>query len=73
MKNAAILGTILIVLGVCALVFGHITFSETKPAVRLGPLEINTQENHTLWIPTVAGIVIVLAGVGLVLSGRRPS
>jgi hypothetical protein len=36
-------------------------------------LEINTQENHTLWIPTVAGIVIVLAGVGLVLSGRRPS
>ena len=71
MKNAGALGMVLIVLGVCALLFSHITFTETKPAVKLGPLEINTQENHTVWIPTIAGIVIVLAGVGLVASGRR--
>ena len=73
MKNAGVFGMILIVLGVCALFFGHITFTETKPAVKLGPLQINTQEDHTLWIPTIAGIVIVLAGVGLVASGRRSS
>ncbi|HWC62536.1 MAG TPA: hypothetical protein VG501_02860 [Rhizomicrobium sp.] len=73
MKNLSILGVVLIVLGVAALFFGHVTFTETKPAVKLGPLEVNTQENHTVWIPTVAGIVILLAGVGLIASSRRSS
>ncbi len=73
MKNLGILGAILIVLGVGALFFGHFTFTETKPLVKAGPLEINTQENHTLWIPTAGGIVIVLAGLGLVLAGRKSS
>jgi hypothetical protein len=73
MKNFGILGVVLVVLGVAALFFGHFTFTETKPAVKLGPLEVNTQENHTVWIPTVAGIVIVLAGVALLASNRRSS
>jgi hypothetical protein len=29
------------------------------------------QESHTVWIPTAAGIVIVLAGVGLLMAGRK--
>jgi len=73
MKNLSILGAILIVLGVCALFFGHISYTETKPAVRLGPLQIDTQEDHTLWIPTIAGIITVAAGLGLVMAGRRSS
>lgn len=71
MKNLGILGAVLIVLGVAALFFGHFSFSETKPVLKAGPLEINSQENHTVWIPTVAGIVVVLAGLGLVMAGRR--
>jgi hypothetical protein len=73
MKNLGILGAVLIVLGVGALLFGHFSYSETKPVLKAGPLEINSQENHTVWIPTVAGIVVVLAGLGLVLAGRRQS
>ena len=73
MKNISILGAILVVLGVCALFFGHISYTETKPAVRLGPLQIDTQEDHTLWIPTVAGAITVIAGLGLVMAGRRSS
>ena len=73
MKNLPMLGAILIVLGVCALIFGHFSYTETKPAVRLGPLQIDAQEDHTVWIPTAGGIVIVLAGLGLVMAGRRSS
>lgn len=73
MKNLGILGAVLIVLGVGALFFGHFSFSETKPVLKAGPLEINSTEQHTVWIPTVAGIVVVLAGLGLVLAGRRSS
>jgi len=73
MKNLGILGAILIVLGVGALFFGHFSYSETKPVLKAGPLQINSTEDHTVWIPTVGGIVVVLAGLGLVMMGRRQS
>ena len=73
MKPMAMLGVVLIVLGIAGLFLSRVTWTETKPVVKLGPLQINTQEDHTVWIPTVAGIVILLAGVGLVVSGRRSS
>ena len=66
MKNMGILGAVLIVLGVGALFFGHFSYTDTKPV-----LQINTQEDHNVWIPTAAGIVIVLAGLGLVMAGRK--
>jgi len=71
MKNIGILGIVLIVAGIAALVFGHFSYSETKPLVKAGPVQIDTKENHTVWIPTAAGIVAVVAGLGLVLAGRR--
>jgi uncharacterized membrane protein HdeD (DUF308 family) len=71
MKNLSLLGVVLIVLGVAALFFGHFSFSETKPVLKAGPLQINSQEDHTVWIPTVAGIVVVLAGLGLVFASRK--
>ncbi len=71
MKNLTLLGAVLIVLGVGALFFGHFSFTETKPVLKAGPLQINSQEDHTVWIPTAAGIVVLLAGLGLVVAGRR--
>lgn len=71
MKNLGILGAVLIVLGVGALFFGHFSFTETKPVLKAGPLEINSQEEHHISIPTIAGVVVVLAGLGLVFAGRR--
>jgi hypothetical protein len=71
MKNLTLLGAVLIVLGVAALFFGHFSYSETKPVLKAGPLQIDAQEDHTVWIPTAAGIVVVLAGLGLVMAGRK--
>ena len=71
MKPITILGAVLIVAGVLGLFFGHLSYSETKPVMQLGPLEVNAQVQHTIWIPTAAGIVVVLAGLALVFTGRR--
>ena len=70
MRSLTLLGMVLIVLGVAALFFGHFNFTETKPVLKAGPLQINSQEDHTVWVPTAAGIVVVLAGLGLVVAGR---
>jgi hypothetical protein len=71
MKPIAILGLVLIVLGIGGLFLSHITWTETKPILKAGPLQINSQEDHTVWIPTAAGVVAVLAGVGLVFAGKK--
>ena len=71
MKPIAILGLVLIFVGIAGLFFGRVGWTETKPVLKAGPLEITTQEDHTVWIPTVAGIAAVLAGAGLVFAGKR--
>ncbi len=71
MRGLTIIGVVLILVGVGALLFGHFSFTETKPLIDAGPIHVATQEDHTVWIPTVAGVVILLAGVGLVFAGRR--
>ena len=71
MRNLTLLGAVLVVLGVGALVFGHLNYSETKPVLDAGPIHVKMQEEHQVSIPTIAGIVIVIAGLGLVAAGRR--
>jgi hypothetical protein len=71
MKPIAIAGVVLIILGIAGLFFSRVSWTETKPVVKLGPLQVNSQEDHTVWIPTAAGIMAVLAGVGLVFAGKR--
>ena len=71
MKPIALLGVILIVAGIAGLFISHVSWTETKPVAQIGPLEINHQEDHTVWIPTAAGVIAVLAGVGLVFAARR--
>jgi len=71
MKPIAMLGVALIVLGVAGLFFSRVSWTETKPVAKLGPLELSAQENHTVWIPTAAGAVAVLAGIALVFMGKR--
>jgi uncharacterized membrane protein YidH (DUF202 family) len=71
MRGLTLLGAVLVVVGVLALVLGNFSYSDTKPVAKLGPLEVNAQEEHHVSIPTIGGIVVLLAGVGLVFAGRR--
>ncbi len=71
MKPLMILGVVLILAGVAGLLFRNVHWTETKNVVDAGPIQINSQEDHNVWIPTAAGIAAVLAGVGLVFAGRK--
>ncbi len=71
MRGLTLLGAVLVVVGVAALVLGNFSYTETKPVLKAGPIQINAQEEHHISIPTIGGIIILLAGAGLVLAGRR--
>ena len=61
----------LIVVGIVGLLVSHVSWTETKPVVDLGLFQIDSHQNHTVWIPTAAGVMAVLAGIGLVFAGKR--
>ena len=72
MKPAGIFGIILIAIGIVLLAYGGYTSFTTKENVaKLGPLEINRQQEHPVPIGPIAGGVCLVGGIILVLTGNR--
>ncbi len=71
MKPMTILGIVLILGGIFGLFFSRVSWTETKPLIKAGPIQIDHDEDHTVWIPTAAGVISVIAGLGLVMVSRR--
>jgi hypothetical protein len=71
MKPLAILGIVLIVLGIAGLVVPRFTYTTEEKVLDVGPLEATAEKEHSVAIPDIAGIIAVLAGGFLVFMGRR--
>jgi len=70
MKPMVILGVLLIALGVAGLVIANVTFTEKKVIVDAGPLKVTADQERSFPIPTIAGIIAVAVGAGLLFYGR---
>jgi Flp pilus assembly protein CpaB len=73
MKPIAILGVLLIAIGVAGLLIANISFTEKKVVVDAGPLKITADQQRTIPIPSIAGVIAVVVGAGLLLYGRKAS
>ena len=72
MKPAGILGIILIVVGIIALAYGGYTSFTTKENVaKLGPVEINKEEERRVPIGPIVGGLCLAGGIVLVLAGNK--
>ena len=71
MRGLVLIGVLLVGLGIAGLVVENVTFTETEEVVDIGPLEIQTEGEHNIPIPTIAGIIAVVAGLGLIFAGRK--
>ena len=71
MKPVAILGIVLIVLGVAALAYQGFTYTTREKVLDLGPLQATAERQKTVPLPPIVGIVAVVAGVALVMAGGR--
>jgi uncharacterized membrane protein YidH (DUF202 family) len=65
------LGVVLVIVGVAVLLVGHFSYTDTKPVLDVGPIHVATHEQHDVSIPTIAGVAVLLAGLGLIVVGRR--
>ena len=64
-------GIILIVAGILMMVFRGFSFITEEKVVDLGPLEVNKKEKETIGWPVYAGAIATVAGVVILISGRR--
>jgi hypothetical protein len=71
MKPLVLIGVILIALGVTGLAVDHISFTEKRTVIDAGPLKVTADEQRIIPIPTIAGIIAVVAGVGMIFFGRQ--
>lgn len=71
MKPAAMLGIVLIVLGLAALAYQGITYTRRETVVDLGPIHATADRTRTVPLPPVLGIVAVAAGVALLVVDAR--
>jgi len=71
MRNLMWVGVLLVLLGVLGLVIPNVEFTETKKVIDIGPLQVNSTEQHKVPIPTIAAIVAVVAGLGVIIASRR--
>jgi hypothetical protein len=72
MKPGGILGLLLIVVGIVLLAYGGYAIFTTKENVaKLGPLEINKEEQHPVPIGPIVGGICVVGGIILLVSGKR--
>jgi hypothetical protein len=71
MRFLAIIGVLLILFGIVALTFQSITYFTAERVVDLGPLKIDVDRPHTIVFHPIAGAVAVVAGLVLVVAGRK--
>lgn len=71
MAARRVVGVVLIVLGLIALLWGGISWTERETIVDAGPLEVQADQRKTLPLPPILGGVALVAGVLLLVVPFR--
>jgi hypothetical protein len=65
------IGIILLVVGVLALVYGGIGYNRDRTVLEVGSMNITATEHKNIPIPAIVGVVVLIGGAALLVSGRR--
>jgi hypothetical protein len=63
-----ILGSVLVILGLIAILYGGISWTHRDTVVDAGPIQITKDKKETLPMSPIAGGVLLVAGVVLLLK-----
>ena len=71
MRPLAIVGIILIVLGVVALAYQGITYTTKEKVVDVAPLKVEKKQEKTIPLPPILGGVALVGGIVLLIASSR--
>ena len=71
MKAATIIGIALIFLGIVALAYRGITYTQREKIVDIGPLQATADREKTIPLPPILGGLSLVGGIMLVIVGSK--
>jgi uncharacterized membrane protein len=71
MKAATVIGIALIVLGIVALAYRGITYTQREKIVDIGPLQATADREKTIPLPPILGGLSLVGGIVLVIVGSK--
>jgi uncharacterized membrane protein len=69
MRPLGILGVILIIAGAVVLAMRGISYTKDRDSVKIGGVELSKEDRG--FVPPVAGVIAIVAGIVLVAAGRK--
>ncbi len=71
MSGVKIIGVVLLVLGILALIVGHIDYTKETHEGSFGPFRFSVTEKETTIIPTWASVAVIVVGAALLVINRK--
>jgi len=71
MNRTAIIGVVLILLGVAALAYQGFSYTSRETVVDIGPVHATAEREKTVPIPPLVGLAAVAGGIALLVTGMR--
>lgn len=71
MKTPAIIGILLIVIGIVSLAYQGFSYTTTEKAIDLGPIQVTAEKTHTFPLPPVVGGIALIGGILLLVTNKR--
>ncbi len=74
MRPMAVIGVVLVVLGVLALAYQGINYTSRETIIDIGPVHATADREKTLPLSPVVGLAALAGGVALLIGGvRKPA
>jgi uncharacterized membrane protein YidH (DUF202 family) len=73
MKPLTLLAILLIASGLITLAYQGIHYTTREKAIVIGPLQVSTEERHTIPLPPMVGILVVIGGIVLLVTSSKKS
>lgn len=71
MNGRTVIALVLVIIGILALVYQGFTYTTQKKVLDVGPIQATKEEHHTVPLPPVLGVVALVGGILVLVTGRR--
>lgn len=71
MSGIKLAAVTLILAGTLGLLYGSFSFTKETHEAKLGPIELSVKEKQSVNVPAWAGVVAIVVGGGLLLTGSK--
>jgi uncharacterized membrane protein YidH (DUF202 family) len=69
--SSKVIGIVLLVIGLIMIVYTGFNYVTTETVVDAGPIQIEAKKNNFLKFSPIIGIVLVVGGLIVMLSGKK--